>query len=121
MLELFLRVIESTKEGLSGFPANASNKNIEAATGSVRNGVPQKSQENTCARVSFLIKLQAKAEACNFIKKRLRHRSFSANFGKFLRTVFLQNNSGRRLLNNIQMVVFNLLKLPSEKLNQALT
>ena len=39
MLELFLRVIESTKEGLSGFPANASNKNIEAATGSVRNGV----------------------------------------------------------------------------------
>ena len=29
--------------------------------------VSQKSQENTCARVSFLIKLQA--DACNFIKK----------------------------------------------------
>ena len=30
--------------------------------------VSQNSQGNTCARVSFLIKLQA--EACNFIKKR---------------------------------------------------
>ena len=34
-------------------------------------GISQKSQENTCARVSFSIKLQAsRPEACNFIKKR---------------------------------------------------
>ena len=39
-----------------------------------------------CARVSFIIKLQA--EACNFIKKRLWHKCFPVNFAKFL-TPFL--------------------------------
>ena len=42
----------------------------------------QNSQENTCARVSFLIKLQA------------------SGLQKFLRTPFLQNTSVRLLLNN---------------------
>ena len=36
------------------------------------------SQENTCARVSFLIKLQA--EACNFIKKETLAHVFSCEF-----------------------------------------
>ena len=36
---------------------------------------------------------------CNFIKKRLWHRCFPVNFAKFLRTPFLQNTSGRLLLN----------------------
>ena len=36
-------------------------------------------------------------EACNFIKKRVWHRSFPVNCAKFLRTPFLQNNSGRLL------------------------
>ena len=68
-----------------------------------RNGVhkiSQNSQENTCARVSFLrvsfltvlIRLQALIykirEACNFIKKRLCYRFFSVNFSWFLRTPF---------------------------------
>ena len=60
--------------------------------------IPQNSPENTCARVSFLMKLQALA--CNFIKKetlarpatlfkkRLWHRCFPVNFVKFLRTSF---------------------------------
>ena len=43
-------------------------------------------RENTCVRVSFLIKLQAKA--CNFIKKRLWYRSFSVNFSKFAKNIF---------------------------------
>ena len=57
----------------------------------------QNSQENTCARVSFLIKLQA--SACNFIKKetqpatllkkRLWHRCFPVNYAKFVRIPFL--------------------------------
>ena len=60
---------------------------LEAAT----RGVPctkvfleisQNSQENTCARISFLIKLRA----------------FPVNFVKFLRTAFLQNTFGRLLL-----------------------
>ena len=38
--------------------------------------ISQNSQENTCARVSFLI-------------KRLWHRCFPMNFAKFLRTPFL--------------------------------
>ena len=43
------------------------------------------SQENTCARVSFLI-------------IRLWHRCFPVIFAKFLRAPFLQNTSGRLLL-----------------------
>ena len=49
----------------------------------------------SCARVSFLIKLQAKA--CNLIKKGLQQRSFLVNFKKFLRTPFLQNTSWRNV------------------------
>ena len=37
-------------------------------------------------------------QACNFIKKRLRHRSFTLNSAKFLRTLFLPYTSGRLLL-----------------------
>ena len=47
--------------------------------------IAQNSQENTCARDFFLIKLKA----CNFIKKSLWHRCFPVNFAKFLRTPFL--------------------------------
>ena len=56
--------------------------------------ISQNSQENTCARVSFLIKLQA----TGFIKKRLRHRCFPVGFAQILRTPFLQNTSNRLLL-----------------------
>ena len=57
--------------------------------------VSQNWQENTCARVSFLITLQA----WDFIiKKRLYHRCFPVNFVKFRRTPFLQNTSGLLVL-----------------------
>ena len=58
--------------------------------------ISQSSQENTCARVFFLIKLQAKS--ATLLKKRLWHRCFPANYVKFLKTPFLQNTSGRLLL-----------------------
>ena len=45
--------------------------------------ISQNSQENTCGRVSFLIKLPA-----TLLKKRLWHRCFPVNFTKFLRTAF---------------------------------
>ena len=55
----------------------------------------QNSHENTCVRVSFLIKLQTsdkqKVNMC-------WHRYFPVNFAKFLRTPFLQNTSGQLLL-----------------------
>ena len=47
----------------------------------------QNSQENTCARVSFLIKL--KARPATLLKKRIWCGGFPVNFAKFLRTPFL--------------------------------
>ena len=49
--------------------------------------IPQNSQENTSAIVSFLIKLQA--QPATLLKKRLWRRCFPVNFAKFLRTPFL--------------------------------
>ena len=62
--------------------------------------ISQNSQENTCARDSSLIKLQAVTglRPATLLKKRLWHRCFSVNFVKFPRTPFLQNTSGRMLL-----------------------
>ena len=57
----------------------------------------QNSQENTCARVFFLIKVAGLRSATLF-KKRLWHLCFPVNFAKFLGTPFLQNTSGRLLL-----------------------
>ena len=63
----------------------------------------ENSQKNTCARVSFLIKLQA--EPATLLKKRLWHRCFPVNFVKFLRTPFLQNTSRRLLVDLLQNLV----------------
>ena len=49
--------------------------------------ISQNLQENACTRASFLIN--------TLVKKRLWHRCFPVNFAKFLRTPFLQKNSGR--------------------------
>ena len=49
--------------------------------------ISQKSQENTCVKVSFLIKLQESGLGpATLLKKRLWHRCFTVNFLKFLRT-----------------------------------
>ena len=47
----------------------------------------QNSQENTCVRVSFSIKLQAKA--CKLIKKENFKQVFSCEFCKICRSIFL--------------------------------
>ena len=60
-------------------PTEAANKGVLCKK--VFLEILQNSLENTCAKVSFLIKLQA----C---------RCFSVNFVKFLRPLFLQNTSG---------------------------
>ena len=49
--------------------------------------ISQNSQENSCVRASFLIKLQVSRPATLF-KKRPWHRCFPVNFAKFLRTLF---------------------------------
>ena len=59
--------------------------------------ISQNSQENTCARVSFLKNLQT--SACNFIKEEALAQAFYCEFGEISRnTFFLQNTSGRLLL-----------------------
>ena len=49
-------------------------------------GISQNSQENTCARVYFLIKLQA--QAYNFIKKETLAQVFSGEFCESSKNTF---------------------------------
>ena len=67
--------------------------NMEAATGGVLLEklilkISQISQENTCVRVSFLIKLQASGQAFNFIKKETLTQVFSCEFSKIFKNTF---------------------------------
>ena len=61
--------------------------------------ISQNSQENTCARIFFLIKLKASSLQLYF-KKRLWHRCFSVNCAKFLKAPFfiehLQKTASQR-------------------------
>ena len=66
------------------------------------------SQENTCARISFLIK----TETYNFIKKVTLVQVFSREFRKFFGAFLYQNTSGRLLL-SIRIVPTKLLYLKS--------
>ena len=65
--------------------------------------ISQTSQENTCARVSFLIKLQA--SICNFIKKETLAQVFSGKFCKISKNTFLKEHLRWLLLLNLQLVV----------------
>ena len=74
--------------------------------------ISKNSQENTCVRVSFLIKLQTLClRPATLLKKRLWHRCFPVKFAKFLRTAFLQNTSGRILLRFQDLKLSNLADL----------
>ena len=58
--------------------------------------ISQHSQESTCARVSFLVKLQA--SGLQLIKKEAPALVFSCEFCEISKSTFLQNTSGRLLL-----------------------
>ena len=63
--------------------------------------ISQNSQENTCVRVSFLIKLQLLPnKPATLLKKRLWHRCFAMKFAKFLRTTFFAEHLWWLLLQN---------------------
>ena len=49
-------------------------------------------------RSPFFIKFHEDLEACNFIKKKLRHRCFPVNIAKFFRTPILKNICERLVL-----------------------
>ena len=48
--------------------------------------ISENSQENTCARVSFVINLQA--SACNFMKKEALAQVFSCEFSEISKNIF---------------------------------
>ena len=53
-------------------------------------------------------------DACNIIKNDIWHGCFPVNFAKFLRTPFLQNISGRRLLLVVKaLMIFKKKRQPS--------
>ena len=58
----------------------------------LKKGFLEISQENTCARVSFSIKLQA--ESSTLLKKRIWDRCFPVNFVKYLGTLFYRTPPG---------------------------
>ena len=60
---------------------------------------------NTCAGVSFLIKLQA--FKISLLKSREWYKYFPANFAKFLRILFLENKSGPMNLRNSKIKAEN--------------
>ena len=80
------KVTSTQNKGVSFFSCLGHGVQLEAAiqrcsVEEVFLEILQNSQENTCARVSFLIKLGK--------KKRLWHRYFHVSFAKFLRAAFL--------------------------------
>ena len=61
--------------------------------------ISQNFQENTCARVSFFIKLSTPdPRPANLLKKRPWHKCIPVNLAKLLRVIFLLNASWRLLL-----------------------
>ena len=76
--------------GPQGRCFRSNHRRCSVKKGVLRNFL-ENSQESTCARASFLIKLQAPA---TLLKKKLWHRCFPVNFAKFLRTPFSQSTSG---------------------------
>ena len=52
--------------------------------------ISQNSQENNCAKVSFLIKLQA--QSCNFIKKETLTQVFSCEFYEICKNTILTDH-----------------------------
>ena len=78
---------------------------------SIKEGVLKnfaKFKRNTCARVSFLIKLQAWGlRPATLLKVRLWHKCFPVNFDKFLRRSFLRENLQWLLLNVAKYLLSN--------------
>ena len=78
--------------------------------------ISQNTQENTCARVFLLIKLQA--PPATLLKKRLWHRCFPVYFAKFLRAPFFTEHLWRLLLTTIdsKLRYFTQYSVPSFKI-----
>ena len=58
--------------------------------------ISQNSQQNTCAKVSFLIKLQA--SVCNFIEKEALEQIFPVTFCKIFKNTFFTERTFRKYI-----------------------
>ena len=85
------------------FENKSSHRRCSVRKGALRNFA--KFTGKTCARDSFLIKMQKERDP---EKKGLSYRCFLVNFVKFLRTPFLQNTSKRLLLHSCLYFCFRL-------------
>ena len=82
---IFFNKIECNHVRSTSSPVRSSHPEVFCKKAVLRNFA--KFTGNTCARVSFLIKLQASRPA-TLLKKSLWYRCFPVNFVKFLRTPF---------------------------------
>ena len=74
---------------ISLFPSRYRRSHRRCSANKVFLEISHNSQENPCARVSFLIKLQGcRPKACNFIKKGALAQVFSCEFCKNFRNTF---------------------------------
>ena len=99
---LFVSLISTSKKTQSHIPieeAYTRKQPPEMFCKKVFLEISQNSQENTSARVSFLV-------AGSFIEKGPRHGCFPVNFAKVLKTPFLQNASQRLLLLLLTFSIF---------------
>ena len=67
----------------------------------------QNSQENTCVRVSYLIKLQA--EACNLIRRETGAQMFSCEFSEISKNTFFTEHL-RTTASDYQLFMVNMLQ-----------
>ena len=106
-------------------PENTMNRNSHQRC-SVRKGILRNLANFTGKQQcqSLFFNKFASLRPATSLKKRLWHRFFPVNFSRILRTPFLQNTSGRRLLNEARRVKLSQTKkfidiIPGQKMRNA--
>ena len=89
IISLVIIAIKFSVKYFIDLPSSTRSSHRRCSVKNVFLKISQISQENTCSRVSFLIKFQA--EACNFIEKENLVQVFSCEVYEILRAPFLQN------------------------------
>ena len=81
--------------------------------------IPQNSQENTCVRVSFLIKLHA----CNFIKKEILAQVFSCEFCEISKNTFLYSTPlvAPEIFSEIFILILSIINLKTKSYKDSLS
>ena len=86
--------------------------------------ISQNSRKNTCARISFVIKLQA--ESCNFIKRETLTQVFSCEYCEIFKNTFVYRTRplaafARKISKLLNFPTFNILALQIHNYNYKFT